>query len=62
RRYKQVVSVLIVTSDKFVAGKNLAGVDCVSVTALNAAHLAPGCAAGRLTVWTEAAIKKLGEV
>ena len=61
RRYKQAVSVLVVTSDKFVAGKNLAGVDCVPVTALNAEQLAPGCTAGRLTVWTEAAVKKLGE-
>ncbi|HJJ57142.1 MAG TPA: 50S ribosomal protein L4 [Methanocorpusculum sp.] len=61
RRYKQAVSVLVVTSDKFVAGKNLAGVDCVPVNALNAELLAPGCTAGRLTVWTEAAVKKLGE-
>ena len=61
RRYKQAVSVLVVTSDKFVAGKNLAGVDCVPVNALNAELLAPGCTAGSLTVWTEAAVKKLGE-
>ena len=60
-RYKQAVSVLVVTADKFVAANNIAGVDCVPVTALNANLLAPGCDAGRLTVWTEAAVKKLGE-
>ena len=61
RKYKQAKSVLIVTADKFLAGANLAGVDCVAVTSLNANILAPGTDAGRLTVWTEAAVKKLGE-
>ncbi len=61
RKYKQAKSVLIVTADKFLAGANLAGVDCVPVTSLNANILAPGTDAGRLTVWTEAAVKKLGE-
>ena len=61
RKYKQAVSVLVVTADKFVAANNIAGVDCVPVTELNANLLAPGCDAGRLTVWTEAAVKKLGE-
>lgn len=61
RKYKQAKSVLIVTVGNFAAGKNLAGVDCVSVTSLNANVLAPGTDAGRLTVWTEAAVKKLGE-
>lgn len=61
RRYKQAVSVLVVTAGKFNAANNIAGVDSVQVTELNANVLAPGCAAGRLTVWTEAAVKKLGE-
>ena len=61
RKYKQAVSVLVVTSGQFNAAKNIAGVDCVPVNELNAGLLAPGCAAGRLTVWTEAAVKKLGE-
>lgn len=61
RKYKQAKSVLIVTADKFKAGANIAGVDCVTVNSLNANVLAPGCDAGRLTVWTEAAIKKLAE-
>jgi large subunit ribosomal protein L4e len=61
RKYKQAKSVLIVTAGTFAAGRNLAGVDCVAVTSLNANVLAPGTDAGRLTVWTEAAIRKLGE-
>lgn len=61
RKYKQAVSVLVVTSDNFKAAKNIAGVDAVPVNELNANLLAPGCTAGRLTVWTEAAVKKLGE-
>ncbi len=61
RKYKQAKSVLIVTSGEFLAGANIAGVDCVSVNALNINVLAPGADAGRLTVWTEAAIKKFGE-
>lgn len=61
RKYKQAKSVLIVTAEEFLAGSNIAGVDCIKVDALNANVLAPGCDAGRLTVWTEAAVKKLGE-
>jgi large subunit ribosomal protein L4e len=60
RRYKQRKSVLIVTGDKqLLPARNLAGVDTVSVDRLNAELLAPGTQAGRLTVWTESAIKKL---
>ncbi|HJK54779.1 MAG TPA: 50S ribosomal protein L4, partial [Methanocorpusculum sp.] len=62
RKYKQAKSVLIVTAAPgFTAGANLAGVDVMPVTSLNANVLAPGTHAGRLTVWTEAAVKKLGE-
>ncbi|HJK78085.1 MAG TPA: 50S ribosomal protein L4 [Methanocorpusculum sp.] len=62
RKYKQAKSVLIVTAvPGFTAGANLAGVDVMPVTSLNANVLAPGTHAGRLTVWTEAAVKKLGE-
>jgi large subunit ribosomal protein L4e len=54
---------LIVTAAPgFVAGANLAGVDVVPVISLNANVLAPGTHAGRLTVWTETAVKKLEEV
>ncbi|MDV0444027.1 50S ribosomal protein L4 [Methanorbis rubei] len=62
RKYKQAKSVLIVTvGTEFAAGANLAGVDVMPVTSLNINVLAPGTDAGRLTVWTEAAVKKLGE-
>ena len=60
RRYKQRKSLLIVTSEvPLRAAANLAGVDTVTVDALNAELLAPGTHAGRLTVWTAGALKKL---
>ncbi|KAF1077900.1 50S ribosomal protein L4 [Methanogenium sp. MK-MG] len=60
RRYKQRKSVLIVTSETPLrAAVNLAGVDVVAVGQLNAELLAPGTQAGRLTVWTAGALKKL---
>lgn len=60
RRYKQRKSLLIVTSEAPLrAAANLAGVDAVAVDALNAELLAPGTHAGRLTVWTAGALKKL---
>ncbi|HUU76314.1 MAG TPA: 50S ribosomal protein L4 [Methanoregulaceae archaeon] len=60
RRYKQRKSLLIVTSTKpLKAAMNLAGVDVVITDQLNAELLAPGTQAGRLTVWTEAALMKL---
>jgi len=62
--HKQRKSVLIVYGedggiDK--AGRNLAGVDCVSVEKLNANLLAPGGNAGRLCVWTQNALEKLSK-
>ena len=62
RRYKNRKSILIVASGDaavFRSARNLAGVDVVSVTSLNAEILAPGTHAGRLTVWTESAIADL---
>ncbi|MDN7025492.1 50S ribosomal protein L4 [Methanoculleus sp. FWC-SCC1] len=60
RRYKQRKSVLIVTGDEPLrAARNLAGVDAVTVGQLNAELLAPGTQAGRLTIWTESALRKL---
>ncbi|MDN7012378.1 50S ribosomal protein L4 [Methanoculleus sp. FWC-SCC3] len=62
RRYKQRKSVLIVTGgEPLRAARNLAGVDAVTVGQLNTELLAPGTQAGRLTVWTESAIKRLEE-
>ena len=60
RRYKQRKSLLIVTAEQPLrAARNLAGVDAVTIDELNVEHLAPGTHAGRLTVWTEAALLKL---
>ncbi len=61
RRYKQRKSLLIVTGNRpLVAARNLPGVDAVTVDQLNIEHLAPGTQAGRLTVWTESALSRLG--
>ncbi|NIM47277.1 MAG: 50S ribosomal protein L4 [Candidatus Aenigmarchaeota archaeon] len=65
RKYKKKKSVLfVIFEDKgiFKAAKNIPGVDICLATNLNAELLAPGTHAGRLTIFTESAIKKLGEV
>lgn len=65
RRYKRKKSLLIIVSeDKGVAksAKNIPGVDICTVNNLNAELLAPGAKAGRLTLWTESSIKKIGEL
>ncbi|HEX58626.1 MAG TPA: 50S ribosomal protein L4, partial [Methanomicrobia archaeon] len=65
RRYKTKKSVLIVFGTEGGhegirrAARNLPGVDVVHVRLLNAELLAPGTHAGRLTVWTESAIRGL---
>ncbi len=59
---KHRIGPLIVVSDSRRAGKafgNLAGVDVVAVKDLNVEALAPGTRPGRLTVWTESAVKEL---
>jgi large subunit ribosomal protein L4e len=61
RRYKQRKSLLIVTAERpLKAARNLAGVDVVTSDQLNTEFLAPGTLPGRLTVYTESAIQKLG--
>jgi len=61
RRYKQRKSLLIVTGEKILkAAQNLAGVDVVTFDQLNTELLAPGTLPGRLTVFTESALMKLG--
>jgi large subunit ribosomal protein L4e len=54
---------LVVNEDKGVlkAASNIPGVDAVKAADLNIMLLAPGTQAGRLTVWSESAIKKIGE-
>ncbi len=64
RRYKMKKSVLLVVGKDngiLKAAKNLPGVDAVLVRNLNVELLAPGCHAGRLTVWSKSAIEYLGE-
>jgi len=43
------------------AARNLPGVQVVMVDKLNAELLAPGAVPGRLTLWTEAALERLGK-
>jgi large subunit ribosomal protein L4e len=62
RKYKHRKSILIVAGDDapiLKAARNLSGIDVATVDSLNAELLAPGTHAGRLTIWTEAAIQKL---
>ena len=65
RRYRTPVSILLVVSDKekpiFMGASNLPGVEVAAVSGLNATLLAPGGDAGRLTVFSESAIAKMGE-
>lgn len=65
RRYKQRKSVLIVAGNSekiFKSARNIEGIDIISAKNLNANVLAPGTLPGRLTLWTESAIKALAEV
>jgi len=62
RRYKRKKSILIVVSNKenvLKGFRNLPGVDIVTPRELNAEVLAPGTHAGRLTIFTESAIKEI---
>lgn len=55
---------LIVVSEKsslLKAGRNLAGVDVVTVKDLKVKHLAPGTHHGRITLYTEKSLKELHE-
>jgi large subunit ribosomal protein L4e len=65
RRYRTPVSILLVVSDKekalFQGASNIPGVEVAAVNGLNASILAPGGDAGRLTVFSESAIAKMGE-
>lgn len=64
RKYKLRKSVLIVAGNAekiFKGARNISGVDVVSAKDLNANVLAPGTIPGRLTLWTENALKVLGQ-
>ncbi len=62
RRYRQKTGILIVTAKKCElenACSNIPGVDVITITNLNAEHLAPGTVPGRLTIWTKTALEKM---
>ena len=64
RKYKKRKSVLIVIAKNSAASKaarNLEGVDVVEARNLNAELLAPGTLAGRLTLYTESAVKEIAK-
>jgi large subunit ribosomal protein L4e len=65
RKYKRKKSVLfVIFEDKGLlkAAKNIPGIDVCLVNNLNAELLAPGIQPGRLTVYTESSIKRIGEI
>jgi len=62
RKYRQKKGILFVVSQKCPLQKsaaNIPGSDIAIVDSLNAELLAPGAVPGRLTIWTEGAIKRL---
>jgi len=61
RKYKTPSSLLIVTSKDQIkkSAGNLTGVDVITPKQINIEHLAPGGDAGRLTIFTESAIKEI---
>lgn len=64
RKHKRATSALIVTSKDcplHAAAGNIPGVDVATVDELNAGLLAPGAIPGRLTLYTETALKRLDE-
>ncbi|HII72268.1 TPA: 50S ribosomal protein L4 [Candidatus Woesearchaeota archaeon] len=64
RKYRKKKGPLVVVSDEcplLLSAENIAGVDVVKVSMLNAELLAPGCVPGRLTLFTEAAIGRLAK-
>merc|ERR1711872_876223 len=65
RRHVQKLGPLVVyDQDQGVtkAFRNIPGVDCIQVDALNLLKLAPGGHVGRFCIWTESAFKKLDSI
>lgn len=62
RKYKTPKSILIVATKEDIqkSSRNLVGVDVVTPRELNIEHIAPGGDAGRLTIFTESALKEIG--
>ena len=64
RKYKKRIGPLFVVSKEcklMKSASSIPGVDIVEVKNINAELLAPGAVPGRLTIWSEAAIEKLGK-
>ena len=62
RKYRRPSSILFVTGgEPSRAARNLAGADVTTGREVNAEDLAPGTHAGRLTVWTEAALNEVAD-
>ncbi len=65
RYYKKKIGLLLVIAEDNGIGRaarNIPGMDVATIDELNAEMLAPGTHAGRLTLWTEGAMKLLTEV
>jgi large subunit ribosomal protein L4e len=65
RKYRKPVGPLVVVGDDkgiSKAARNLPGVEVVGVKELSVEKLAPGGVPGRLTVWSESAIRQLEEI
>ncbi len=64
RRYRKKVGPLFIVSEKCElqkSAKNIPGAEVATVDSLNAELLAPGTHAGRLAIWSEKAIERLGK-
>ena len=64
RRYRRKKSVLIIVDEEspiLKAARNIPGVDIITVNRLNIEYLAPGGTPGRLTIFTEGSLIKIGE-
>ena len=61
RRVQKLGPLVVYDQDQGLtkAFRNIPGVDCIQVDALNLLKLAPGGHVGRFCIWTEAAFKKL---
>jgi len=64
RRTQRLGPVVIYDKDAGVAKafRNIPGVECLNVNALNLLRLAPGGVVGRFVIWTESAFKKLDQI
>ncbi|MCD6522838.1 MAG: 50S ribosomal protein L4 [Candidatus Diapherotrites archaeon] len=61
RKKKSALIIVLDGSKVRRACKNIPGIDVTTPNRLNVELLAPGTHAGRLTIWTESAVKKIGE-